>query len=378
MIINVDRTGSVEGLKNALDNVSSNEHVKGILIFSCDKNNFTPATIDPILQGISLPLFGGIFPEIILGKQKLSKGTIVAGLPRSVNVNIVPNLSDMSADYDDIIDNLIPEVGNEKTMFVLVDGYSKRISSLIESLFNIFGLELNYIGGGAGSINPTKLNMTQTPCLFTNKGLKKDSAILALMDIQSGIGVSHGWDKKLSGPYKITEAEGNAIKSLDWKPAFEVYREVVEKHSDKKFTSENFFEIAKEYPFGITRFHTERIIRDPFTVNEDNSLIVATETPQETFIDILTGDLQSLVNAAGKAYRDAASSFAGNEKRTILFMDCISRVLFLGDDFSKEIDAVCIDETPLIGALSLGEIANSGTDYLELYNKTCVVGILDT
>ncbi|NOR26157.1 MAG: hypothetical protein GQ542_17575 [Desulforhopalus sp.] len=36
-----------------------------------------------------------------------------------------------------------------RTLFVLVDGYATRISSLIEALFNIFGLELNFIGGGA-------------------------------------------------------------------------------------------------------------------------------------------------------------------------------------------------------------------------------------
>jgi hypothetical protein len=376
MIIRVDETGSAEGFHAILDELAENGEVKGLLILACDENGFTPDSVDPILLGTSLPLFGGIFPQILHRKRNLSKGTVVAGLTRRVDVHCVPHLSDPAIDYSDVIDGLIPKIGEAKTMFVLVDGYSRRISSLIDSLFNIFGLELNYIGGGTGSINPSKLNMTQTPCLFTNRGLIKDSAVLAMMDIESGIGVSHGWDRKLSGPHKVTESEGNAIKSLDWRPAFEVYREVVEKHSGRTFTQDNFFDMAKGYPFGIAKLESERIIRDPFTVDEDSRLIVATEIPPESFVDILTGDPDSLVGAAGTAYGDGIDGYAGDAGKTILIMDCISRVLYLGEGFSKEIDAVCVDDTPLIGALSLGEIANSGKDFLELYNKTCVVGVL--
>ena len=62
--------------------------------------------------------------------------------------------------------------------------------------------------------------------------------------------------------------------------------------------------------------------------------------------------------------------------KTIFLIDCISRALFLGDDFIDEIKAVSEANTPMIGALSLGEIANNGREYLEFYNKTCVVGML--
>ncbi len=63
-------------------------------------------------------------------------------------------------------------------------------------------------------------------------------------------------------------------------------------------------------------------------------------------------------------------------KRAVLLIDYISRVLFLENDFDKEIAEVFQENMQLIGALPLGEISNSGKDYLELYNKTCVVGIL--
>ncbi|EQD46615.1 hypothetical protein B1A_14553 [mine drainage metagenome] len=54
-------------------------------------------------------------------------------------------------------------------------------------------------------------------------------------------------------------------------------------------------------------------------------------------------------------------------------MDCISRALFLEQDFRQEL-AVIHSPAPMLGALTIGEIANSGQDYLEFYNKTAVVG----
>ena len=57
-----------------------------------------------------------------------------------------------------------------------------------------------------------------------------------------------------------------------------------------------------------------------------------------------------------------------------MFIDCISRVLFLEKDFEKELAAVYDPKYPLFGALTIGEIANNKHDYLEFYNKTSVVG----
>ena len=371
MKIHIDRKGTVENFNNTVCNVLEDKTVKGLLIFSCDANEFTPENIDKSLKDIPIPVFGGIFPQIIFGNEKLEKGTIVAGLSKKPNVQIVPNLSNMDIEYEEILDDKIPDSGQTKTMFVLVDGFSKRISSLIDSLFNVFGLEFNYIGGGSGS-----LSMQQKSCLFSNEGLIMDSAILALLDIESGVGVSHGW-KEISGPYKVTESDRTVIKSLDWKPAFTVYREVVEKHSNKVFTKDNFFDIAKCYPFGISKLGTEKIVRDPFIVGENDSLVCVGEVPEEAFVHILTGDTSSLVDAAGRALALGEDAFRDkSSNKTVLFMDCISRVLFLEDKFSDELNAVFNKEYPLIGALTIGEIANSGKDYLEFYNKTSVIGVL--
>jgi hypothetical protein len=371
MHIHVDKTGTITGFQDTLQTALADNTVKGLLILACDANGFTPENIDETLQAISVPVMGGVFPELINGQEKLTKGVIIAGLTTAPHVQTIPGLSDENVDFDDLIDEKFPEIGSAKTIFVLVDGLSTRIAALIDSLFNIFGLELNYVGGGAGS-----LSFVQKPCIFTNEGLIQDSAQLALAEIESGIGVSHGW-QTISGPFKVTEVKRNIIHSLDWKPAFDVYRPVVEEASGQTFTGDNFFDIAKGYPFGINKIGAEKIVRDPISVTEEGALVCVGEVPEGTVVDILAGDKDSLISAAGSAMQQGKASFKGESGgQFALFIDCISRVLFLEDDFKMELAAVHDDNLPLIGALTLGEIANSGDDYLEFYNKTAVIAVL--
>ena len=184
MLVKVDRTMSINGLKNCVAEVTKDQNVEGIMILACDKNGYKVEEVDSLLKGLDLPVFGGIFPEIIYGNEKLTTGVIVAGLSEEPEVTVIPDLSDDGADYEKLIDERFSPDKLPATMFVFVDGLSKRISALIESLFNIFGLEMNYIGGGAGS-----LSFEQKPCLFTNKGLLMDSSLLVSTKMKSGIGI---------------------------------------------------------------------------------------------------------------------------------------------------------------------------------------------
>jgi hypothetical protein len=373
MFIYVDKTGSVAALKNGLENILQNESVKSLLILAADENGFTPETVDPILSGLSVPVMGGIFPQIIYGKENLSKGTIVAGLPTTSNIQFIPDIKELSIDFEEIIDEKFPEISpDQQTMFLFVDGLSIRIEDLLDSLFNVFGLDINYVGGGAG-----KLDFTPSYCLFTNDGLKKDGAVLAMTDLKSGIGVGHGWET-IRGPFKVTESHLNEIRTLDWRPAFDVYREVVEEVSGEKFTKDNFLEMSKGYPFGINKVGSEKIVRYPFSEGENGAVVIVGTAPQESFVDILTGNNDSLVAAAGKAFNEGKEAFSGSTiNQWTFFIDCVSRVLFMEDEFIRELDAVSEDNVPLIGALTLGEIANSGDDYLEFYNKTAVIAVIE-
>jgi len=375
-----DPDGTVQALDSLLTLCANSIEVKSILVLVCDENNFQaePEQINAILHRQTLPVFGGIFPQIIHGSNRYSKGSLVIGLHHACDAYLLPNLSDPSVDFDEYIDEIVPSIGEARTMFVFFDGFSARLDSLTDSLFTLFGMEVNYIGGGAGSVSGDVLDLSTKPCLFTNQGLVADAALLVLSSCRSGIGVSHGW-KKIDGPIKVTEVSGNSIVSLNWEPAFQVYKEIVEKHAGGRLHKESFFSIAQSYPFGLSRLSSEYVVRDPFAVDGD-SLVFGTSFQAPSFVDILTGDVESMPEAIEVAITDARESYPGEvrDNPTLLF-NCISRVMYLGSNIDREIEKVksSLGMGQICGALTIGEIANSGKEYLEYFNKTSVVGILE-
>lgn len=371
MEIALDRSGTVTGLEELLKSMEANPAVRGILLLSCDANGFTPADINPLLGGLQKPVFGGIFPQIIHGSQNLERGTVAVGLAQEPGVTLIHGLSDPAQDLSAAVANAVDPDSADSTLFVFVDGFARRISGLIDALFTNHGLEPNYLGGGAGS-----LSLRQKPCLFTPDGLLEDSAILAHVPLPSGVGVAHGWEV-VSDALKVTRSDRNTIVELNHRPAFDVYREIVEPQSGATLTPETFFETAKGYPFGIRKMGAEVIVRDPLMVGDEGALVCVGEVPENAFVHILRGENQALVSAAGSANQLATEALGVHrcEPSLRIFIDCISRVLFLEGEFQTELNAVN-DDLPMIGALTLGEIANSGDHYLEFYNKTAVVGLL--
>lgn len=369
MRILLDQQGAAENLAKMLTELDADPTVASILVLACDENGYTPASLDGCLQATRKPLFGGVFPQILHERAHYSRGCLAVGLPFSARIAVIDALSTPERDFEADIALAFVDPAPNGTMFVFVDGFASHIGALIDGLYSQFGLDINYLGGGGGS-----LSLQAKPCVISNQGLCQDCVVLALTGAPSGIGVAHGWSS-ISKPCKVTESEGNVIRSLDWRPAFAVYREEVEAHSGRSFDQEAFFSLAKAYPFGVAKLDAEMVVRDPLMAR-DQDLVCVGEVRQSAFVHILHGDRDSLLSAAAKASEQARASLPMGSPRTKLFVDCVSRVLFLEDDFPLELGAVNSGDLPLIGALTLGEIANNGHDYLEFYNKTSVVGVL--
>lgn len=358
---------SADELHETLVSTAAMETVEGICLFAAPDEALRTEAFESTLQSLSVPVFGGIFPEIIAAGTNTDSGALVVGLSVEPLVRTVDGLSDPDTPFRDALDPTLPADGYESA-FVFVDAYSECIEQFIEAIFRTYSTDMNVIGGGAGTLSDDS-----QPCLFTNQGVISDAAVIATVRAPTSIGVNHGWNE-VDGPFRVTAAEGRTLESLDGRPAFELYKAVIEQHADRTVTPENFFEIAKSYPFGITRMDGEKLVRDPFSV-EGGSISCFGAIPEGEFLSVLTGDSESLIEAAGAAYTHAVSGPVDAE--ALLFFDCISRVLYLESAFDRELAALADHELPVVGALTIGEIANDGAGHLDYYNKTAVVGAIE-
>lgn len=366
----------IDELQAQLSRIEQDPRAQSSMLLICDQNNWSPAELDPVLAACQKTVVGGLFPQVIYQGQSFAQGALLISFPFAVHYGWVTGLSDPNADYDQQLQALAAKLSPQDSangalsLFVWVDGLSKQISALLESMFYTLGLSSHFIGGGAGS-----LTFEQKPCLFCNQGMVADQALIIAMPIASSVAVGHGW-QVISEAIQVTSAEKNVIKSLNWRPAFEVYKELVEPRANQKFDMNNFFDLAKAYPLGIARLDAEVVVRDPLQATDDGGIRCVGEVPEGSFVKVLHGTHESLIQAAAQTRRQAeANRPAGRRTELAFLVNCISRVLFHGPRLADELMAMQTS-APNLGVMTLGEIANNGSDFLEFYNKTSVLALL--
>ncbi len=321
------------------------------------------------LKKKGLNFIGGVFPKVIHDENVFDCGIVQNTCDHALHIFDIQGIH--SKDLS--IPKFPLDPGKAYTLLTYVDGLTPHISNYLMELYSRFGADVNYLGGGAGS-----LSLKQMPCVFTQDGIFQDAAVCCILEQDVSLAVRHGWEK-IAGPLIATKTSGNVVEEINWQNAFEVYREIVEAHSGKAFTDSNFFDIAKGYPFGIVREHTESVVRDPLSVNEHGHIVCIGEVEENTFLNIKHGNPENLISAAGVAVRECMDKSETPQKAIII--DCISRVLFLENDFQRELQAVVRPlkdknpQTSVVGALTMGEISSFGQGLIQFFNKTIVIGI---
>lgn len=364
---------NLDKLEDLVKDMTVNHGVRSFMLLSSSDENMDPETLNPFLRRMESPVFGGAFPGLIYEGEMLRKGFILAGFRSEFRTLVLEDLGIPYNPTEKLLEEFRKTLPSEtKSVFVFVDGKASRISHLTESLFISLGLKYKFIGGGTGSLQPGS-----GASVYTNKGVMMNSAVIAATETDAGIGTGHGW-KKMAGPFKITEAEGNRIIRINYKPAFPFYQRILFENTHRELTRGNFAERAMSHPFGVERLDTEVLVRDPVSVGDDDSLVCVGDVHPGSFVYILDGRPGDLLQASEAAAREARTQYDQETGVSFAFLaNCISRVLFLGEGIKEELEGVrkTVGNIPLFGVLSLGEIANNGRNYIDFYNKTSVLGI---
>lgn len=256
-----------------------------------------------------------------------------------------------------------------RSALILTDALAGYADALADALTLETAGEYQFFGGGAGD----NASFERTT-VFCGTQVLSDSAIA--LEILShkplGVGVSHGWEPA-SEPFRVTEAIGLKLVSLNGLPAVEAFEE----HAQAK--SEHL-DRAAPIPFflqniiGIDTGSGYRL-RVPLAVNEDGSLHCAAEIPAGSIVRIMKSSHASAAEAAERATDAALAAIGPNLPKAALFFDCVATRLRCGDHFKAEVDAVTsrIGNAALAGCNTHGQIARAEGQFEGFHNCTAVV-----
>lgn len=305
---------------------------------------------------------GAIFPRVIFKGKSFAEGIIVAKLQPTTTMQII--------DINDLSRFNPPQ--DVSSIFAILDGFSANIDDFLEEFYSLIPKNTKLIGGGAG-----KSNLIQEPVIFDMQRYYLNNAIIISSISTIGLGVKHGW-KPLVGPFIATNCHDNILEKINFKDAFDVYKEAIEKDSGLDFEETPFFQISQRYPLGIVRYKKDFIVREPLSTDGKNIVLVG-KLDSNSVLSILKGEKEEIISAAHEAALLSRCEIPDESIQSVLLVDCISRFLFLDKDFTKEIKTIANaypPKTMIWGILSLGEIANADQECIEFYNNTCVVGTL--
>ncbi|MFO1389910.1 FIST signal transduction protein [Cellvibrio sp.] len=373
-LIWVSEQGSDPSLIESLSQVIS-RGAKSLMILACSGNNHSPKALRNSLRSCPVPVCGGTFPSVFFAQTKLDTGFIVIGFPFVISIACyqLSNEVPIDANSPERLDGDL--VRHSRDLVVFIDAMANATEFFINNLYEAIGGGIGVIGGGCGAID-----FRQRPCVFSRQGLLMNSALVVQMPVPIHCAVEHGWEV-LSGPFLVTEADGAKIKTLNYLPAFDVYKAIIEEATSHRFLKNDFFQTSKNFPLGVLGINEEILVRDPIQLSETD-LICVGSVPENAMVYILKGDSANVISAAqraGERAGQASHCVADSSLGMTLVFDCVSRVLYLGESFPMEMEAIdrgLGQERLIVGALSIGEIANTRRGTIDLLNKSIVVGNL--
>jgi hypothetical protein len=256
-----------------------------------------------------------------------------------------------------------------RSALVLTDALAGYADALTDELTMATAGEYQFFGGGAGD----NASFERTT-VFSGTEVLTDAAVA--LEILSrkplGIGVSHGWDPA-SEAFRVTEAEGLRLVSLNGLPAVEAFEDHAAAKGEK-------LDRASPIPFflqnvlGIDTGSGYRL-RVPLAVNGDGSIHCAAEIPVGSVVRIMKSTHQSAAEAAERATDAAIAGIGERGPKAALFFDCVATRLRCGDHFAAEVAAVTnkIGDAALVGCNTHGQIARAEGQFEGFHNCTAVV-----
>ncbi|MFA5082092.1 MAG: FIST C-terminal domain-containing protein [Hydrogenophilaceae bacterium] len=335
-------------------------------------------TLQRACTDAGVPLVGAIFPALLHDGRFVSAGAWLLRFDRMPRAALHPDLpggEGLPEALDGIVAGLLPHLGasEDATLFLLFDAMVPNIGSILDELYLRLANRVHYMGVNAGSET-----FQPMPCLFDGERVVQNGVLALLLEPHRGAILEHGY----AVPEQMitaTSTEGNRIMQIDWRPAFEVYREMARAQYGVEIDRENFYQYAVHFPFGIVRANGITVVRIPVALEEDGSLFCVGEVPVNAMLTLLRApavDSRHTLETVVNGLAELNGPIAG---RDLLLFYCAGRRLHLGiEAASDELRRLgqASQAGRLAGALSLGEIGSTTQWGYPLFHNATLVASL--
>ena len=323
-----------------------------------------------------VPLVGGIFPALVRNGEFLTDGVWLLRFDTmpfyALHADLPTDTQAAQRKAEAMAQQIAQQLGDQAdvTLFMLFDAMVPNISSILDDMYLRLANRVHYAGANAGSET-----FQPMACLFDGQRRLGQGVLLVLLPNHKGAILEHGYHAPQHTVY-ATSTVGNRISQIDWRPAFDVYQELVRKQSGVQITRDNFYEHAVHFPFGIVRANHHVVVRIPVMLNEDGSLFCVGEVPANSVLTLLKSpavDSQETLEVLTDGLAALNGDRTGSE---LLLFYCAGRRMHLGlAPATSELTAfaACTKAAQVAGALSLGEIGGSTLHGYPLFHNATLV-----
>lgn len=324
-----------------------------------------------------VPLAGGVFPALIRDNGFRAGGVWLLRFDRMPHVALyadLPRGEGLEEAVEGIVADLTPHLAaGDQTLLLLFDAMVPNIGTVLDALYLQLADRVHYMGANAGSET-----FQPMPCLFDGERVIENGVLAMLLDAHRGAILEHGYevpDRMIAA----TSTEGNRILQIDWRPAFEVYRELARAQYGVEINRDNFYQYGVHFPFGIVRANGITVVRIPVALQDDGSLFCVGEVPANAMLALLRApavDSRHTIDTLVQGLADLNGAVDGED---LLLFYCAGRRLHLGvDAAAAEVRALGESSHAgcLAGALSLGEIGSTTQWGYPLFHNATLVASL--
>lgn len=348
----------------------------GICAFLPEAQKEQVSLLQSACARLQIPLVGAIFPALVHRGAFHTEGVWLLRFDTMPFYALHADLPVDAEGADRSADLLAQQIAaqlkdqQEATLLMLFDAMLPNIGSTLDALYLRLANRVHYAGANAGSET-----FQAMPCLFDGNRVVNNGLLMVLLPDHKGAILEHGYKAPQNTVY-ATSTSGNRVSQIDWRPAFEVYQELVQSQYGVQITRDNFYEHAVHFPFGIVRANHHVVVRIPVMLNDDGSLFCVGEVPSNSVLTLLkspTVDSHETLAVLHDGLRALNGDCAGAE---MLLFYCAGRRLHLGlERASLELQAfeTRTQAAQVAGALSLGEIGGSTLHGYPLFHNATLV-----